>query len=129
MAANILIIEDDLFLIAAYQAKLPLAGYKLRVATDGSEALAAIKEFTPDVILLDLLMPRMDGFTFLETLHAQNELKTVPIVVTTNLSDKRYRERAELLGVKDFIIKSDTSLDDLVSKIQEVLQRYAVQAN
>ncbi len=125
MAIDILVVEDDPFLTAAYKAKLATSGYNVHFAMDGGEALAELKKFTPDVILLDLLMPRVDGFTFIEKLRAQHTLQNVPIVVATNLNDPHVIEHAKALGIVDYIIKSDVSFDELVSKIEKALERYA----
>lgn len=115
--AKVLVVEDDHFLGTAYQAKLTKAGFDFKLATDGDEALAAAKEFMPDVILLDLVMPRKDGFTVLAELKKDPALKDIPVIVASNLGQQEDHERAKALGAADYITKSDLSLDSLVDKI------------
>ena len=117
MAVKVLVVEDDSFLIKAYVAKLTSAGFDLKTASDGEEALNVLKTFMPDVILLDLVMPRKDGFATLEEIKKQEQFKNTPVIVTSNLGQKEALDRASSLGATDFVTKSDMSLEDLVAKI------------
>jgi two-component system phosphate regulon response regulator PhoB/two-component system alkaline phosphatase synthesis response regulator PhoP len=118
--AKVLVVEDDRFLISAYRAKLSKSGFEVQLAGDGVEALAALKSFIPDVILLDLVMPRMDGFATLEAIKKQETLKNIPIIVTSNLGQKEDIDKAMQLGATDFMIKSDFSMEELIARIQSV---------
>jgi PleD family two-component response regulator len=119
--ATILIVEDDRFLSSAYRLKFTKVGFSVHLAMDGQEAMAILQTVIPDIILLDLVMPVKDGFTVLSELKADEKLKSIPVIITSNLSQKEDVDKAKGLGALDFIIKSDVSLDDLVKKVQGIL--------
>jgi DNA-binding response OmpR family regulator len=110
---KVLVVEDDRFLASAYRAKLTKSGFEVQVAGDGEEGLEMLKTFTPDIILLDLVMPRRDGFATLPEIRKL--LKDVPVIVTSNLGQK------EDLDKTDYLIKSDLSMDALVTKINNAI--------
>lgn len=118
---KILVAEDDKFLSSAYRFKLTKAGFDVQVVGDGSELLTAIGNEIPDLILLDLVMPVMDGFTALENIRSNPRFKLVPIIVASNLGQKEDVDRTRELGATDFVIKSDMSLDNLISKINKLI--------
>jgi CheY-like chemotaxis protein len=120
--AKILVAEDDRFLATAYRAKLTKMGFEVTVATDGEEALAALPQILPDLILLDLVMPRKDGFATLEAIKKQDQFKNIPVIVASNLGQKEDLDKAKALGAADYVIKSDLSMDSLIEKINSVLQ-------
>ena len=117
----ILIVEDDTFLSSTYRLKFTKVGFTVYIAMDGQEAINILQNVRPDVILLDLVMPVKDGFTVLSEVKANDQYKTIPEIVTSNLSQKEDIDKAKGLGAADFIIKSDVSLDDLVKKVQNLL--------
>ena len=117
----ILIVEDDTFLSSTYRLKFTKVGFTVYIAMDGQEAINILQNVRPDVILLDLVMPVKDGFTVLSEVKANDQYKTIPVIVTSNLSQKEDIDKAKELGAADFIIKSDVSLDDLVKKVQNLL--------
>lgn len=119
MAVKVLVVEDDSFLIKAYVAKLTSAGFDLQTASDGEEALTVLKTFKPQVILMDLVMPRKDGFATLEEIKKQDDLKDIPVIVTSNLAQQEALDRAKALGAADFVTKSDLSMEDLVKRINK----------
>ncbi|KKU91254.1 MAG: Two-component response regulator [Microgenomates group bacterium GW2011_GWA1_48_10] len=119
---KILVAEDDHFLLSAYKVKLTKAGFDVKTATDGEEALAILKDFTPDIILLDLVMPKMDGFDFLKKFRANETWKKIPVIVASNLGQKDDLDKARSLGASDYVIKSDLSLDALTTKINSNLK-------
>jgi DNA-binding response OmpR family regulator len=104
---KILIAEDDKFLLNAYRVKFSKAGFEIKIVSDGEEALEALKTFVPDAMLLDLVMPKKDGFAVLEAVKADANLKKIPVIVASNLGQKEDIERAQKLGANDYIIKSD----------------------
>ncbi len=118
---KILIAEDDKFLANAYRVKLTKTGFEVKIAMDGEEALTILKGFTPDLILLDLVMPKKDGFTTLRELKAAPHLKGIPVLVASNLGQKEDLDKAMSLGAKDYVVKSDLSLEALIKKIQSLL--------
>ncbi len=118
---KILIAEDDRFLAAAYNAKLNKAGYETMIASDGDHALEILKNFTPDLILLDLIMPNKNGFIVLENISKDPILSKIPIFVLTNLSQKEDEDRARQLGAKEFIVKTTIDPKGLLEKINQFL--------
>lgn|SRR5687767_4213461 len=120
--AKVLVVEDDRFLTSAYKAKLVRSGFDVQIASDGEEALEVLKTFIPDIILLDLVMPRKDGFATLAEIKAQENLKNIPVIVASNLGQKEDLDRAMSLGARDYIIKSDLSMDALIGKINETIK-------
>ncbi len=120
MAKKILIAEDDVSLSKALKLKLASLGFEVAVAEDGEEAMSLVKRQTFDLMLLDLMMPKLDGFGVLEELK---KLKHKPVVfVNSNLSQAADKERAMKLGADAYLIKSDVSLKDIVAKITKALK-------
>jgi len=119
---KILIAEDDQFLANAYRVKFTNFGFDIRLAKDGKEALKILEKFKPDIILLDLTMPEMDGFTTLEKIKQNKKWTKIPILVTSNLSQKEDRDKVLALSARDLIIKSNLSLSELVEKIYTFLK-------
>jgi DNA-binding response OmpR family regulator len=122
MAKKILVAEDDKILANAYRIKLSKAGFELKMASDGQEALDALQSFSPDLIILDLMMPIKDGFSVLEALKSDERLKSIPIIVASNLGQKEDTDRALNLGANDFIVKSDLSLNTIIEKINRLIE-------
>lgn len=118
--SKILIAEDDKFLVSAYKVKLIKEGFDVKIAQDGDEAIELVKSFSPDVIILDLVMPKKDGFATLEEIKEKN-LTKAPIIVASNLGQSEDVERAKKLGAVDYVVKSDMKLSDLVLKIKKAL--------
>lgn len=119
--AKILVAEDDKFLATAYKAKLSKAGFEVQIASDGEELLAMLATFVPDVILLDLIMPKKDGFSALTEIKANGAWKAIPVIIASNLGQKEDIEKGLQLGAKDFVIKSEMSLEDLIAKVNKVI--------
>jgi DNA-binding response OmpR family regulator len=119
MAAHILIVEDEDLLRIAISAKLRTVGYQVTTAEDGQEGLAAALKTKPDLILLDVLMPIMDGFTMLAKLREDSWGAKAVVIFLTNSSDLQDVNSALQTGSKDYIIKSNTSLDDIVRLASE----------
>ena len=119
---KILVAEDDKFLANAYRVKLSKAGFDVRIASDGQEALTILQTFIPDLILLDLVMPVKDGFATLEVIKQDENLKKIPVIIASNLGQKEDVDRGFKMGAVDFIVKSDLSLDNLLIKINTLIQ-------
>ena len=117
---KILIVEDEHPLAKALQLKLGAAGYDVVVCNDGESAIEAIKNESFSIVLLDLIMPTVDGFEVLETV--KNFEQTPPIVVLSNLGQDEDITRAKSLGATDFFIKADTPIADIVARVQELLK-------
>ena len=122
-AKSILLAEDDRFLRRACETKLKQAGFIVRVAVDGEEALTMAREQSPDLLLLDLLMPRRDGLSVLATLRGDPKTKEIPVVIMSNSSKDLERQKAASLGVVDYWIKSNLSLQELCDRVSDLLHK------
>lgn len=120
---KILVAEDDLFLANAYKAKLTKEGFELEIAADGEETMSKIASFQPDALLLDLMMPKKDGFSVLEDLRKDPRWKDLPIIVATNLGQKEDIDRAMSLGATGYVVKSNLTLSALVDQINQYLSK------
>jgi len=120
--AKILIAEDDNFLANAYRVKLSKAGYEIKIASDGQETIDSLETFTPDLILLDLIMPVKDGFVVLEELKKNDKWKNIPVIVASNLGQKEDIDKSMLLGAADYIVKSDMHISDVLVRINNILK-------
>ena len=118
---TLLIVEDDKFLSNALEAKLTREAFNLRVAHNGEDALRIALESHPDLILLDVLLPKMDGITMLQRLREDAWGKDVPVLLLTNLNDAKMIEESIKHNVHDYLIKSDWSLQEVVARIREKL--------
>ncbi len=121
MGAKILVVEDDRFLIGAYKAKLEKEGFEVKTASDGEEALKVLETYVPQVIIMDLVMPRKDGYTTLAEIKQIDNRKDIPIIVASNLGQSDEVQKAKELGAADFVSKSSLSLSDLIKKINSYL--------
>lgn len=118
---KILIVEDDNFLANAYRVKLTKAGFEIKNAFDGYEALSLLQTYIPDLILLDIVMPKKDGFSTLEEIKKNETLKNIPVILASNLGQKEDMDRGMRLGALDFFVKTDFSLNNLIEKINKIL--------
>lgn len=116
-AIKVLIAEDDKFLRNVLKAKLAEEGFQVVIASDGAEALAAIAKEKPDILLLDIIMPKKDGFEVLEDLRLKGG-SDLPVVVLSNLGQDEDVRRGLALGAVDFLVKSDHSLKEVVDKVK-----------
>ncbi|HDQ88818.1 MAG TPA: response regulator [candidate division WWE3 bacterium] len=122
MAKKIIIAEDDKFLANAYRLKLEKEGFEIEIVANGKELIAKIPEFKPNIILLDLLMPLMDGFEALEILKSDKNTKNIPVLIMSNLGQQSDIDKGKELGAKDYIIKSNISLKKVIEKIEGLLK-------
>jgi DNA-binding response OmpR family regulator len=118
---KLLVVEDDAVLRDLYIRKFSKDAYEVITATNGQEALDYIARNTPDVLLLDLNMPVLDGFGVLEKLP--KEKRTFPIIIITNFDDQTNRERGKSLGVSDFFVKKDMTIKTLVEMVDKLLKK------
>jgi CheY-like chemotaxis protein len=120
---TVLIVEDDVALRKVLVDKLTDEAFDVEEAVDGEEGLARVHEKHPDLILLDIFMPRMDGITMLSKLRSMDSWgKHVPVLVLTNSTDAQTIAKISSFGDTDFLIKSEWSLEALVARIREKLQ-------
>ena len=122
MSKVILIIEDDDSLQGLEATKLRKEGYEVLTASDSVEAFKKINnESKIDLILLDLLLPDVNGFTILKKIKGIENLKNIPVIIFSNLSEEKDIEEAKKLGVSDFMVKSNFTLDELAQKIKALI--------
>lgn len=119
--AKILLVEDDDTLAEIYRQRLQLEGFNTRRSKDGEEALKDAIEFNPDLILLDVMIPRMNGFDVLDILRNTEQTKNMRIIMLTALSQPKDAERAKELGADDFLVKSQVVISDVVDRIKHHL--------
>lgn len=122
---KILIAEDDVFISEMYDTKIQQEGFSVLIAGDGQEALDLIKKEKPDVLLLDILMPKIDGWGVLKEINENNELKKrkMIIIMLTNLGDEDNLKKAEKYGANDYLIKSLHTPEEVVRKIKSLLKK------
>lgn len=121
MAKKILIIEDEVAIADAMQAGLTEAGYEATAAYDGEDGLKQAKELKPDLILLDLLLPKKDGMTVLHELREDKATDKIPVMILSQLSDTDKISEGVSLGVVGYLVKVDFSLAEVIEKIKGVL--------
>lgn len=119
--AKILLVEDDSNLREIYGARLEAEGYEIVSASDGEEALATAVREQPDLIISDVMMPKISGFDMLDILRTTPETKNVKVIVMTALSQDEDRKRGESLGADKYVVKSQVTLDDVVGMVQDLL--------
>jgi DNA-binding response OmpR family regulator len=119
---KILIGEDDDFLAMAYKVKLVKADFEVQIARDGNEIISMLSEFNPDLIILDIIMPKKDGFEALKEIKANSKWKNIPVIIASNLGQKEEIDKGMALGALDYISKSSLSLKDLIEKIHTILK-------
>lgn len=120
MAKKLLILEDDTFLNKVYKKKLVDAGYEIDSMLSGDGVLNTIEAFKPDLILLDIVMPNVDGFEVLELLSRQ-QASSVPCLVLSNLGQPDDIAKAKKLGAREYLVKSDVSFDTVLKTIEHLL--------
>ena len=118
---KILLVEDDEVLASVYRARLELEGFDIREVHNGEEALTAALDYRPDLILLDAMMPKISGFDVLDILRNTPETMNLRVVMLTALSQDKDRQRAESLGVDDYLVKSQVVIGDVVSRVKHHL--------
>jgi DNA-binding response OmpR family regulator len=118
---KILLVEDDTALAAVYKSRLELEGFDIREVNNGEEALSAAVEYKPDLILLDAMMPKISGFDVLDILRNTPDTANVRIIMLTALSQPKDKERAEALGVDDYLVKSQVVIGDVVERVKHHL--------
>ncbi|MFC1756926.1 response regulator transcription factor [Patescibacteria group bacterium] len=121
---TVFLIDDDDFLLDMYALKFKTVGFNVDIAHGGEEAFTKLKEgLKPDIILLDILMQKIDGFEFLEMLKKENMLDEHLIIILSNRGQKEDIERGKKLGVADYIVKASFTPSEVVEKVKEVLGR------
>lgn len=117
----ILLVDDDLTLREMYEERFKAEGFDIIQASNGEEAIKKAKENKPNVILLDIMMPKINGFDVLKELKADPELKEIPVIVLTALIQDVDRVQGKKLGAVDYIVKSETMPGEVIAKIQNAI--------
>ncbi|MGI0131148.1 MAG: response regulator [Thermoplasmata archaeon] len=110
---DVLLIEDDPAVLEMYRLKLSLDGYRVSVATDGDEGLARARELRPDIVFLDIRLPRKDGLEVLQALRADSDTAGIPVVILSNYGERELVDRGLRLGALEFLIKAHTTPSSL----------------
>lgn len=119
---TILIVEDDEVLLRALYLLFHEGEFTIASATDGETALRMTERLKPEIVLLDLLLPKMNGFDYLKDMKANPAVQNTPVIILSNLGDKESIEKAKGLGAMDYFIKSDTDLSILYDKVKKLLK-------
>jgi DNA-binding response OmpR family regulator len=119
---HVLIVEDDSFLANIYKTKFEMEGFRVSVSDNGETGLTDAQKKKPDIILLDILLPKMDGFVVLEHLRADKEMRNTPVILLTNLGQKDDVEKGLELGASDYLIKAHFKPSETVAKVRKVLK-------
>jgi len=122
MKRKILIVEDDRFLRELMARKLKMENFEVIEAEEGGEGLKKIREEKPDLVLLDLILPEMDGFEVLEQKRKDEVIKNIPVIILSNLGQKEEIDRGLQLGAKDYLVKAQFSPSEIVEKIKLFLK-------
>lgn len=123
--AKLLLIDDDPLLVRMYQKKLENDGYEVGVAGDGQEGLEKAVSLGPDLILLDIMMPKMNGYEVLEKLKSQPSTKDIPVVCLTNMgSSAEDSDKAMEKGAVAYLVKAENRPAEVVTKVKEILSGY-----
>ncbi|MEK7494209.1 MAG: response regulator [Patescibacteria group bacterium] len=122
---KILIVEDDIMLNKIYQTKLSLLGYQVLAAYDGEEGLAMMRAHQPHLVLLDLMLPKKNGFEILEAAKQDMTISRIPVIILSNLGQEADLQRSMELGAADFLVKSNVKLETVVDKIGIILQNHS----
>ncbi len=115
---KILLVEDDVALSGVYKSRLDIEGFEVQEVNNGEDALSAAISFKPDLILLDAMMPKISGFDVLDILRNTQETADVRVIMLTALSQPKDKERAESLGVNDYLVKSQVVIGDVVERVK-----------
>ena len=125
MKQNILIVEDDNVLQEMYCEKFEMDGFKVEKAATGREGLKTLEKSIPDIILLDILMPDMNGLEMLKEMKKNREFRDIPVILLTNLGESKIDMDSELsfaLGIKDYLIKTNHTPNDVSKRVKQILK-------
>lgn len=118
---KIVVVEDDAHISKVYEIKLAKEGFNVVLARDGEEAVAKITAEKPDLVLLDLMLPKKDGFEVLGEVKKNPELAQIPIIVLSNLGQQTDQERAMVLGASEYLVKVDYPIQEVINKVKKYL--------
>lgn len=117
----ILIAEDDSSYRNIFETKIPSEGFDVFIAKNGKELIASLESRMPNLILLDIIMPELDGFETLKYLKTTDKFKNIPVVILSSLGQKEDMEKVKLLGASEYLVKGNISISELILKIKNYL--------
>ncbi len=120
---KILLVEDDAFLVGMYVSKLDREHFQTFVASDGEKGLELARQVKPDVVLLDIILPRMDGFSVLGNLKNDPETKNIPVILLTNMGQEQDMQRGLALGAADYLLKANYMPSEVIDRVKEIVNR------
>jgi len=120
---TVLIVEDDPSLREMLKKKFEEKGYRVEEAENGEKAIEKAKEIVPNIILLDVILPKKDGYEVIREIRADKSVSNMPILLLTNLESSADVDKALRLGVTNYLVKSDYTLEEVVEKVREMLER------
>lgn len=120
--AKVLIVEDDKFLRELISQKLTKEGYEASSAVDGEEGVKKVKEEKPDIVLLDLILPGIDGFEVLTKVKEDPSVSSIPVIILSNLGQKEDIERGMKIGATDYLIKAHFTPSEIIEKIKSIIK-------
>ncbi len=118
MQPKVLLVEDDRFVSSMLKSRLERDGFLVEQAFDGDEGVQKMRALRPDLVILDVILPKMSGFDFLERVVGDTELASIPVMVVSNLGQETDVEKARSLGAVDYYVKARTSIDDLENVVK-----------
>jgi len=120
---KVLIVEDEEALSSIVKEEFKNQGYDAKIAKDGEEALKMAKSFRPNILLLDLILPKKGGLDVLKELKADDELKNIPVIVLSNLAEDESIKKALVLGATDYFVKTQHSIYEVIEKVQKYISK------
>ncbi len=120
---KVLLVEDEKMLSDMYVSKFSKEGFSIVTAADGAEGLATARKAHPVLILLDIIIPKLDGFAVLKELKASPDTKNIPVILLTNLGQEEDVKKGRDLGANDYVVKSDVTPAEVVNKVKSLLHK------
>jgi len=121
---KILLVEDDEFIIDIYKQKLEQDGFSVEVAQDGEEALRKVKSIKPDLLILDIVLPNIDGWEIIKSIKKDEELKGLKIIALTNLKQKEDIKRGQSLGITGYFVKANYTPSQIVKEVKKIMEQF-----
>lgn len=118
---KVLIVEDEKMLADMYGTKFSMDGFEVSKANDGETGLAMVKSVVPDIVLLDVIMPKLDGFAVLTAIRKDAAIKDIPVILLTNLGQEEDVKKGKELGANDYFVKANHTPAEVVTKVKQVL--------
>jgi DNA-binding response OmpR family regulator len=119
----VVIIEDDAMISSMYKTKLDASGFEVMISDNGADGLELVKKEKPDIILLDIILPQLDGFSVLEAIKADEKTKKIPVLILTNLGTEEDIDKGKKLGALDYIVKANLTPAEVIDKVNQYIDK------